>query len=861
MGWVLVIYLVHYALFSWWYIEDAAISFTYAHHLAIGAGPVPVVGGEPSEGFSNPTWTLAMAAFDLVGIDPWISAKLLGAVFGAWALWPAERWARRLMPDLEPGLGSVLAPALLAFWPWYVMWNASGLENAFVVAFLAAGCVALLDEVDRDAPKAPWSAVAFALLALSRPEAPLYGAVACAVGLGIAAKRAGFVAAARWGGGFALRAVPIGLAYLAWRYHAFAWALPNTYYAKLASTDKFEPFSWKSKGWPYLRGYAFESGQGFLLPIYVVGMTGARGFRGGIALGLCVVGVVLILPGLGLVSALGLPAEPARFALARIAFLYLAALVLPLLGLGRAGWPGRTLAWAMAGVAVFFAIYAGGDWMKVHRWFSMASIPIAVLYADAMARISPRLAALLVPRAPGWALPAAANLGLVLAAVPAFTGVSRTLGFFQSAETTPYDVYRRVRYMQDVQRRLHLDDVTLMDVDMGAHLWWSGFGIVDMAGLVDVPMAHHKYQKAFVGQYVFEERKPEFAHVHGSWATRTKIPRVEAWKGYVEIEPYPLSPRTTHPGNHVRKDLIQTGRWLGPGDREISYAEGVEIVGWNAPAAAVSGALYVELAWRSPQPRPEDLRTVLFLSGPGGFQSWEIPPGYDWLLPVDWDRGELVETRATLPLRLPPGSYDLGLVSYGWGQALSKGAFHVVELPPGATTDAPVFAQGEVRFPGAITILPAADARALADTGLADAVAAAEKVDCDGAEAAWRIARRRLDRDDAWQADARATADLARARCLAARGATYAGRSPDRALAVAAAADLARARRLAPRDPSVDAAGITLADALVAESRNGTSSARYQALHLALLADPSRAAVRREAEALRDQSLGLTEQK
>jgi hypothetical protein len=140
-------------------------------------------------------------------------------------------------------------------------------------------------------------------------------------------------------------------------------------------------------------------------------------------------------------------------------------------------------------------------------------------------------------------------------------------------------------------------------------------------------------------------------------------------------------------------------------------------------------------------------------------------------------------------------------------------------------------------------------------------VAAAEKVDCDGAEAAWRIARRRLDRDDPWQTDARATADLARARCLAARGATYAGRSPDRALAVAAAADLARARRLAPRDPSVDAAGITLADALVAESRNGTSSARYQALHLALLADPRRAAVRREAEALRDQSLGLTEQK
>ena len=45
--------------------------------------------------------------------------------------------------------------------------------------------------------------------------------------------------------------------------------------------------------------------------------------------------------------------------------------------------------------------------------------------------------------------------------------------------------------MSWVQRRLDVDHVTLLDVDMGAHMYFSGWDIVDIAGLVDVPMARH----------------------------------------------------------------------------------------------------------------------------------------------------------------------------------------------------------------------------------------------------------------------------------------------------------------------------------------------------------------------------------
>ena len=40
-----------------------------------------------------------------------------------------------------------------------------------------------------------------------------------------------------------------------------------------------------------------------------------------------------------------------------------------------------------------------------------------------------------------------------------------------------------------VQERLDLDHADTVDVDMGAHMFYTDWAIVDIAGLVDVPMA------------------------------------------------------------------------------------------------------------------------------------------------------------------------------------------------------------------------------------------------------------------------------------------------------------------------------------------------------------------------------------
>ena len=83
-------------------------------------------------------------------------------------------------------------------------------------------------------------------------------------------------------------------------------------------------------------------------------------------------------------------------------------------------------------------------------------------------------------------------MGLVAALVGCTAAeVNVSYDFSRSPETSVNDVHRRVRYMTFVQNRLDLDHVTLLDVDMGAHVYFSGWDIVDIAGLVDVPIARH----------------------------------------------------------------------------------------------------------------------------------------------------------------------------------------------------------------------------------------------------------------------------------------------------------------------------------------------------------------------------------
>jgi hypothetical protein len=873
-----VLYLGHFLVFSWpqpFYIEDSAISFAYARNLADGEGLVPYPGGERVEGYSNASWTFLLAALYKLGVPVWTSAKLMGGVFGVLTLFFVWGLARRARPDAKDPV-AIAAPLLLACSTQFVLWNASGLENSLFNLLLAGGMWSLVREIQDDR-RTPWSALFFFGLTMTRPDGLAYAAI------GLFARTLGTLARRQWA------ALPLWLltflvpyaAYNAWRYDYFAWWFPNTYYAK---EKVFKPFGWTQGGWKQFKDYTTQYGIVYAAPLVVVALTGLSTWRRWIGL------VVLVFLATFLLwdGRTGIPAAwtgewsrvlSRNWSDARIWFLLGGSALLGLVTFGRRGWEARGLLWASFCAGVFFCVWSGGDWMKGLRWFAMTSVPLFTLLGVGVGALAARLpyAGRLVA---GW-LPVRTLWATPIVVALAAPNVNGSWTFANNPETSPRDVHKRVKYMTWVQKRLGLDSVTLLDVDMGAHMWWSGWDIVDIAGLVDMPMAHHrKYNKKFVTEYVFEERKPDFAHVHGSWARTSKIHLNEKWsEDYLEVPGYPSGRRSLHVGNHVRKEHLVAKAWTGPADRKAPFDGGITLEGWDIPSPEVApgGKLYVSTAWRAGF-REDGFRVVAFLVGENGaVHSAEVAPGYDWYAPAKWQPNELVRGDWSIPVpeSLPKGTYTFGFVLLDektgavipyappapapadggvvvGGSLGGLPADAAPTLPPARYMGGEWLAAGTVRISSADTVLAAADA------GYDAAIAKAAAGDCDGAAETFENARRHIARNDRWYLAHVGDLTTAQVACLVDRAGALTNPHEQARL-------LAQARELNHRHPALVAMAEPLAQKLAAEGDAARADenweSAYRAYAAALSIDASLSWTRRAAEEVRDLRLGIDPEK
>ncbi|MFT4627650.1 MAG: hypothetical protein ACI8PZ_006337 [Myxococcota bacterium] len=830
VSWLVAVYLVGYILLIGWYIEDAAITFSYAKHAALGEGFVAYPGGERVEGFSNPSWTLLLTALCAVGITPWVSAKLLGALLGAVTLvWTAR--IGRLWFGAAGGLWPVLPAALLAVDPQLIIWNASGLENSLVVAMLAAGTLVAMDD---EAPA--WHAVALGVLAMTRPEAPLYAAVLAGVGILRITSHNGPIAGLRWAVTRGAVALAPWLAWEAFSYAYFAWPFPNTYYAKLDDGEVFDPWAWGGGGWVYLRKWSLERGMVVILPLLVVGQTGLAGWRRWLGLGIGALSWLLLLPGLGVLA--DHFTEPAVLSYVRIAWLFALAGFLPFVSLERSHATSRALAWWLLVSAGVFTLVANGDWMLGHRWLSFGALPLALLVADAGREVW-----LTVPEA--WRRSSA----IAALCLPAGWGIVDYIGFLNNAETTPWDISRRVTYVQGIEDRLQLDHASLLDVDFGGTMWWSGDELIDLAGLNDVSIAQHAWEPEFFGEYLYEERQPTFMHAHGSWATRTGVRDHPGWRKYIEVPGYPSSRRRFHVGNHIRRDLVEWQEFAG--EHRAQFERGLQ-VSWSlgAPVTAPGEALQIELGWHTRRRPALPFRAVLVLQDETRTLSWEIPPAYDWIAPPVWTtRDHYVSRHAlTLPANLAVGQYDLAIVVFDE----ASGAVRAAD----GTPDAPDYAAGEARWVDAVELVTPDAARAHADSMVSVATTRSEAGDCELAEEAL-LESRRTRHAERWSPHTDPEMRRALARCWA-----WGAESAEREVAVDA---IVKARRWDHREAEVQRVGIALADAWVDEGDLALSRDDLERAHDAwtdaLRADPTRAWLRKKVEAWRDVRLGLTDER
>lgn len=204
--------------------DDGFISLRYSERLLDGQG-LTWTDGEAVEGYSNLLWVLGCALLGAFGIDLIVAARILGVVSMLGIFVAVFRWGRLIDP--AGGAGALAANLGLAGLATSAVWAIGGLEEALYGALLAFAWVemaALLTGTGRPGA-ATRAGVAFGLACWTRPDGPLFVAIAAAaLVLRYARDRATLVRTVAWVVGIPVALV---LAQLGFRLGTYGDWLPN----------------------------------------------------------------------------------------------------------------------------------------------------------------------------------------------------------------------------------------------------------------------------------------------------------------------------------------------------------------------------------------------------------------------------------------------------------------------------------------------------------------------------------------------------------------------------------------------------------------------------------------------------------
>ncbi len=618
-------------------IEDAGISVVFAENIARGEGIVYHPDGERVEGYSNPLWTGALVVAAKLGIDPWAVPRPLGIVctaialfFGGLLVWYATTgWAR---------LAAFIVPPLVGEAGTTVIWAISGLENGMYAATLLAA-LALFARERADERAWPVSGFVFFLLALTRPEGMIFGAMA---GLFVVATEV--VPRLR----VTRRHVVFALLFLAplaifqlWRWRYFAWPLPNTFYGKVVDEAARGLWSTQSRGWSYLLGYLREYG-------YVA-----------------------------------------------------AVFVAPLAAVSRRRWRSAALVVPALAFTLFFPIYAHGDWMREWRFCSIVTallVPACVIAlanaADWLAWIASKLARERI--APDGAL-ATALIGIVAA-----TGVAALFeaqfepskkhiaGWIEKPQVNTFKLARRGKYFREIADRLDLRPGSVADTDMGGIGAKSGMVIRDVGRLCDVPFGVNQWDEKFVDDYIFTETRPDIIHARDAWGRSSNLttnPKLD--RDYIRLPEERILGTERANGNFIRKDLFVADHAERDATRSIEFAAGIRLenVELRPGVSAPRQSLRVRAIWSLVGPAMADAQATYELIGANGasLASVKQKPAMNWYPAQKWRSGEFPvdlvkikipkdaaegEYRLRVTLPAPDGSAQV--VDTGWTHRVSK---------------------------------------------------------------------------------------------------------------------------------------------------------------------------------------------
>jgi hypothetical protein len=505
-----LVFVLHSLWYAGWILDDAAISFVYARNLAFGFGLTAQPGTAPVEAFSNPAWVGFMALFFKLHLfHPYFTPKIIGGLCSVAVFFLFNHTISRI--GLLSCRQVFLVLILLAISPVWTANAAHGLENP-LYALGIAGLWGLLLRIGYGP-------------GLSKSGFFLAGSLVALLGLirpegllfSLTLAFALFLRQTPWHQSIAPLVISaLGCALWYGAYLIFRWG----YFHDLFPA----PF--------YLKGISHSTGWGSLVKIHQLG-RGTAGPLGWVA---------VVFPLLGWVflwkkgkTGFGLHLTGGFFLLGIIIFL-----LLPYDWLWWYRYATPFVLWVfLLGVSIAKEVIP--VWAKSTRWRRAIFIALGSCVLAG---------SIVITGYTGWRLSQAP--------IVPFEEVAEKYG-------------RRINKAADL---LEVNEGSLLLPDLGGTLYVSRLKVHDLAGFLDTRIRETgiSHAPAFYN-YVFEELKPTFIHVHGIWLEETAF--------------------ETDPRFIAQYDTLATGRSAGSGLR-YGYFVRKEVLAGKSHRKAQAGQVLAE---------------------------------------------------------------------------------------------------------------------------------------------------------------------------------------------------------------------------------------------------------------------------
>jgi len=471
-------------------VDDAYISFRYAHNAARGHGLTFNIGERRVEGYTNFLWTVILIPAFWLGLPVHTVSIALGVLCALGCLVLLVR------PQVIPGQGhwlGVVAALLLAADGSFALWAVGGLESPLFAFLVLSGVLAYIREMSVQESTGPLhiptSGAWFALASMTRPEGLLVYALTGLHQVGTRLIRDRKLTTRQdWQrlGLFALIWAP----WFAFRWRYYGYPLPNTFYAKVTLSDSADQ---RARGLDYLATFV-RIHLGYIPPLVAL-----------------------------------LPLLRKRW---RLWSSYLVLIVLP--------------------YGAYIG-YVGGDW-SVGRFFVPLMPLYYTLLAGGLAVAGQWLAAQLGEwhAMPRWALKSLATL--VVVGLIAGVFVQSSLGGEKALFLDRFDARLAGRARTAMGKWLyeHEDPETYIAVDAAGQIpFYSDLKTLDLYGLNDLTIAHRQVENMGQGtpghekmdmDYVLFVAQPDYIIIYGTafdWLSAFSYQRVDLdWTDDPELKAF-----------------------------------------------------------------------------------------------------------------------------------------------------------------------------------------------------------------------------------------------------------------------------------------------------------------------------------